>query len=389
MRTNFPAAFAGALCLTIFGSAAALANYIETATVKADCTDFTVDATGIDLIPGDKYKVEWWFGLRNPDGTETDYNGAYKVTADDDQGDFSKKKTYDWNPPLNQNGIYSFNWGHASLYNITQHTVENTVYIDFEPSRFSCPSVFSKLCKSGLLKYGVFGMGGKMSFTSDTINGDVGIASGGSLANNAPSTINGNVNEYSSGQITGPGTVAGQIIVNPEKVQNQYNAAVQVAHDAATLTVNDGTYPGITNTTTITGSSGLNVVAITGDISLSGSETLTLSGPSDAYFVVNASGNLRISGTSSLVLSGGVTNDHVLWNFTASGANIQPDAHDVVNGVVLAASPNANLQLDGTYYGTVIGAGAISINSGAIVNSEPCKKNACAIGHQGVSRLMD
>lgn len=380
MFQRWPLALTGAFCLALLGSGAAWSNVIETAKVHGNCNEFSVDVTGTHLRVGHKYDVKWTFDITYPDGSTITYHGKFPVHSDDANGDFSTRKPYDWKAAL-ADGKYMFDSGTATLYDATEHAKRNTISIEFNPGAFSCPNIFSNLCRSKLLNYGIFGMGGKMSFTNDTINGDVGIASGGSLANNAPSTINGNVYEYSDGQISGPGNVTGQIIVDPKLVQKQYDTAVEVATDAANLTVNDGTYDGITNTTTVTGSAGLNVVAITGDISLSGTQSLTLSGPPDAYFVVNVSGGLNITGTSSLLLSGGVTDTHVLWNFTGSNAHIQPRAQDVVNGIILAAGSGANLELDGTYYGTVIAGGAIAVNSGAVVNSVPCPKHACTNPH--------
>src|SRR5690349_1466715 len=114
MITKWLTGAAAALCLALFGAAPAAANIIQTANVTANCTNYTVAVTGTDLIKGNKYKVKWYFGLQNPDGTITTYNAAIHVHSMDKNGDFNKSKTYNWNPPLGS-GTYTFAWGHAIL----------------------------------------------------------------------------------------------------------------------------------------------------------------------------------------------------------------------------------------------------------------------------------
>ncbi len=239
----------------LFGSTSGLANIIQTATVRANCTEYAVSVTGTDLIKGDKYKVKWYFGLQYPDGTITTYNAVIRVHADDQQGDFKATKGYEWSPPLGE-GTYSFAWGHATLYDITDHQKRNKVYITFDPPQFTCPNVFNHFCMSGILNYGAFELGGgEMDLSLVTINGSVAVAQGGTIDNMAPSTISGNVYEYNAGQYYGPGHLNGTTIVNPGLMQRDYEAAEKAASEAAALTANDGTYATISSATTITGGS--------------------------------------------------------------------------------------------------------------------------------------
>ncbi len=134
------AALAATFCLALFGSVTARANIIQTATVTANCTNYTVAVTGTELIKGNKYVVKWWFGLTAPDGTTTTFNGKIPVHSLDKQGDFNASKTYNWSPPLGQ-GTYTFAWGHATLYDLTDHEKRNTVYINFNPTQFTCPGI--------------------------------------------------------------------------------------------------------------------------------------------------------------------------------------------------------------------------------------------------------
>lgn len=372
------ASLAAASCLALFGSASAWANEILTATLKGNCADYTIEVTGDHLAMNRDYVVRWMFDLRNPNGTTTTLKGTIPVHSMDDNGDFKRGKTYDWNPAL-ADGVNRFTSGQATLVEThPQHKKWNTVSFDFEPKRLNCPDLFNELCRSRLLQMGVFGLGdGKIDLSLVTVNGNIGVYSGGTIVNMAPSTINGNVYEYVNGQYSGPGKLNGTLIEKPKLVKEFHDTAELVASQAASLTANDGTYDNITSATTISGSSGLNVVDVTGDISLNNAN-LTLSGGADAFFVVNIAGNMSLVGNASLVLSGGVIINHVLYNFTGSNSSINTHVGDTVNGIILAAGTGSSMTLDGAFDGALIGGGGITLMSGATATESPCKKHPCA-----------
>ncbi len=139
------------------------------------------------------------------------------------------------------------------------------------------------------------------------------------------------------------------------------SASTQAGELAPTQTL--GT---VSSPTTVAGNGGLNVIDVNGGIKAS----LTLSGSSNDVFVVNVTGTLALGGSSVLGLSGGVTADHVLYNFNGSGNTIATHVGNVINGTLHA--PQSNFNLDGVFNGEIIGGGgSISLLSGATVNEVP------------------
>lgn len=226
---------------------------------------------------------------------------------------------------------------------------------------------FTDLFSSGAGGYAVFELGpNQLNVSLATVNGDVGIAKSGNVGNAAPSVINGDVYEYNSGQYSGPGTLNGSISTDPSMLLTNYNGAVQAAQDAAAAVANSGIYSGLSTATTITGANGLNVVDINGNINLNNAN-LTLSGSSSQYFIINVTGNMTLTGSASLLLSGGLSASHVLYNFEGSKATIDTHVNDTVNGILLAASKNSSMTLDGKFNGELIGAGMIQLMSGLVI----------------------
>ena len=104
--------------------------------------------------------------------------------------------------------------------------------------------------------------------------------------------------------------------------------------------------------TTVSGNGDLNVIDVNGGIKAS----LTRSGTANDVFIVNVTGTLTLGGSSVLGLNGGVTADHVLYNFTGVGcASIATHVGNVTNGTLLA--PQCNFDLDGMFNGEIIGGG--------------------------------
>ena len=155
-----------------------------------------------------------------------------------------------------------------------------------------------------------------------TITGNEGISAGGKLTNQAPSTITGNVYESAAGEYSGPGTLDGSVITNASLLTQNDTDAQTASTVAAGLTATQ-TFAAINAATTITGNGGLNVIDITGGINLNNA-SLTLSGTASDVFIVNVTGNATFAGTGGLLLAGGVTPNHVLYNFETAPAPLAP-----------------------------------------------------------------
>ena len=195
-----------------------------------------------------------------------------------------------------------------------------------------------------------------------TIYGDEYVSQSGSLANNAPSTINGNVYEFATRQYSGPGKLNGSIVTDPTLL-NQVDADALSAAATAKALVPTRTFENISSPTTVTGNGGVNVIQINGNITSS----LILSGNASDVFIINVTGNLNIGGSSVLGVAGNVAPGNVLYNFIGTGGTIDTHVDNVVNGTLLA--PKYSFNLDGVFNGRIIGGGSsISLLSGAIVN---------------------
>jgi choice-of-anchor A domain-containing protein len=169
-----------------------------------------------------------------------------------------------------------------------------------------------------------------------TVAGSQGISQAGSLWSEF-STIKGPVTEAAAGQVHGLG--AGVTVnVDPTTMAQADSAAVAFSTQAAALSPTQ-TLPSITQSTTVSGNGGLNVIDITGSIS----NSLILNGSSSDVFIVNVSGGANLFGNAALGLAGGVTADHVLYNFTASRGSINVFGSGGVNGTLLAPGENVNL----------------------------------------------
>lgn len=172
-----------------------------------------------------------------------------------------------------------------------------------------------------------------------TTTGNVGYNGSTSLQLNgsAGPEINGNLILGNNATVNNPAQVTGTIFTNQSA---QLNAAQAAAINAASFF--NGLTPTsvmtvVNGTTTIIGSAGLNVLNLTG-ITLGNGQTLTLSGPAGAQFVINVSGNMALN--SGLIQeTGGLLASDVVFNVagkvqTSGGLNNE----SVINGIVLDLS---------------------------------------------------
>jgi hypothetical protein len=183
------------------------------------------------------------------------------------------------------------------------------------------------------------------------INGDEGVSQGGRLTNSAASTITGNVYEYGSGQYSGSGTLGGAVISDAARLSQGDTDALTAANQAAALTPTQ-TLGSVRTPTTLAGNGGLNVIAVNGNITSS----LILTGSTSDVFIVNVTGAATLGGSATLGVGGGVTADHVLYNFTGNNSTISTSGGNVLNGTLLA--PTYSFSLDGTVNGEIVGGNA-------------------------------
>ena len=152
------------------------------------------------------------------------------------------------------------------------------------------------------------------------------------------------------------------VIVAPATLTKNDSDALAASSAAAGLAPTQ-TFGNISKPTTVVGTSGLNVIKVNGKITAS----LILKGTASSEFIVNVTGTLSLGSSSVLGLDGGVTANHVLYNFTGSSGTISTHVGNVVSGTLLA--PHYSFNLDGTFHGEVIGGGSkLELLSGATVS---------------------
>ena len=134
---------------------------------------------------------------------------------------------------------------------------------------------------------------------------------------------------------------------------SQTAAAAATAHSVSNfakgLTATQ-TFGNISNTLTINGNGGLNVISV-GNIQ---NATLTINGSANDFFVFNVSGQINTNHVMSL--TGGVPASHILWNLTGTGTVLQTSGGNVLVGTFLATNGGAfqfsELQLTGELINT-------------------------------------
>jgi hypothetical protein len=202
-----------------------------------------------------------------------------------------------------------------------------------------------------------------------TIFGDAAASSGVTFQLNGSSTINGNLYLAPGATLTGSGHVNGTIFTNQSQLAQCRLDAINASASAAALPPNF-TFANITTNTTITGVSGLNVVKVTGSINLGGSARLTLSGPPNAFFVVNVGGKIQLGGSGGIFAGGTMPPSHLLINMTGSGNLLNTGSGSTVQGTLLGPRVGGN-PMDG-HYGSVILGQNVNLSSDVILRFGGC-----------------
>ena len=244
------------------------------------------------------------------------------------------------------------------------------------PSAFAVP-----VDLGGAADYAVLGVGGNGGFSvekvyqSDTvINGNVGMGPYTSLNHYVDATINGRFDFDLTDSAAQVATQTAGAAISGGVHQIDLSSVVKDARDASTTA--EGLAPTQTFSTLsedqiITGNGGLNVIKITGDVTLK--KTLTLSGGASDQFVFQ----LTSSGSDVLTLSGmtmilnGVSADNILWNLTGLGGDVSITSGSVVFGTFLA--PERDFVSDhGIVGGRIIAGGSgslLNIHSGSEITA--------------------
>src|SRR5262249_16341604 len=149
------------------------------------------------------------------------------------------------------------------------------------------------------------------------------------LAKGGTSTIN----------LSGGSQALGGIEQNTTSAMHAYSQDVMTASTAAAACPVNVEFASLGNNASLTGPSATPLFQIDGDLNVSAS-ALNLTGPADAVFIINVFGKATFSGGTNMILSGGITPDHILWNFVGPGGDINSNGNSNLRGTIIALDRN-------------------------------------------------
>ena len=194
--------------------------------------------------------------------------------------------------------------------------------------------------------------GNTLSFNNSNLTGNIGIGGTGKFQGNGPGTITGLIDfsAAGNGQFSNSGLTLVPATGNPVYGVSDVSTALSTDNSLSqTLGLEAGT------STTI--SSGGSITAGSGTLDVSGNEvftvtnisfangTFTINGGPNDFVVLNIAGGVGNNGLNgSVVLSGGITSDHVLFNFTPSTSNLTTYNNDYAT---LSGGPTMTISTNG------------------------------------------
>ena len=222
-------------------------------------------------------------------------------------------------------------------------------------SHFSWADSIGDFNLGSALNYGILyeGNGGNtLNYNNSNISGNIGIGGTGKFAGNGPGTITGLIEfaATSGGQYSNSGLTlvpsSGNPVYNVSDVTSALNTANSLSQ---TLGLETGTSTTITSGSSVSASSGTldasgNRVFNVTNISFPNG-TFTVNGSASDYVVFNIAGGVGSNGLNgAITLTGGITSDHVLFNFTPDTGNLTTYNSDYAN---LTGGPTMTISTSG------------------------------------------
>jgi hypothetical protein len=191
--------------------------------------------------------------------------------------------------------------------------------------------------------------GNTLSINNSNENGNVGIGNTGKFQGNGPGTITGNFDfsAANTGQFSNSGlTITGSVNYSVSDVATALSTINSLSQ---TLGLETGTGTTISSGGSILASNGTldgsgNYVFTVTSISFPNG-TFTITGGASDYVVLNIADGVGNNGLNgSVTLSGGITSDHVLFNYTPSTSNLTTYNNDYTN---LTGGPTMTISTNG------------------------------------------
>lgn len=217
--------------------------------------------------------------------------------------------------------------------------------------------------------YGIVGLPGaniQLSSGPLQVNSNALIGQNGQLALSGGAHLNSTLIADTSAQVS----ISGGSQFNGGQVNestSSITSAIQAISIADAKLAPTQTFGPIQNAVNIVGNGGQNVIAVDGDIHLSGGAQFTISGGPSDTFIFNITGGFQLDGGANVILSG-LQPNQVLFNFIGTGNQIQTSGKANTAGVFLA--PSRTIQINGgTHNSEFISGQTLSFQSNPIVNS--------------------
>ena len=118
----------------------------------------------------------------------------------------------------------------------------------------------------------------------------------------------------------------------------------------------------ITQSATLNGNGGMNVIRVAGDISLAGNSKLVINGSADDSFLITVEGNVSFSGNAAMSVEGGVLAQNILFHLSRTGAVFRATGKGSLVGTFVAPQGTAQISGNGKLKGSVFARNSIQIS---------------------------
>ena len=210
-------------------------------------------------------------------------------------------------------------------------------------------------------------LGRNINLHNVTVNGDGGVGSYGTIAIEAPSSLNGDLYLDVGATRSGHNNISGSII-QPYDVDQALIDSISASQAAAGLAP-DIVYSSITGPLMIQSSGPHTVVNVTGSINLGGSDSILFNGSAMETLILNVYGGFTLGGDASIKSSApSATSNNILINIIGDGPTVSTHVGNMVEATLLATDRQFVLH---SVNGAVIGGDQqMTLMSGATVNYE-------------------
>ena len=206
-------------------------------------------------------------------------------------------------------------------------------------------------------------LGNQITEHNATVNGNVGVSSGGLLDLDNPGTINGNVFQATGATVDLAGDLNGSLFTGQNLTTDQATVFSASAGLNALPAVQDISADQTSPLSFDVPAGQVEVVDLNGGLDLKHSDDITLTGGGD--LVLNISGSFTLQDQASIL--GGASN--IFINYLGTAA-VTSDENNIVDGQIFI--PNAEADLKSTFFGAIYsGDQNVELLANGTLNAEP------------------